>query len=47
MGGESGPQGPPWQALLSCLGMGGAASLKKGDRAEALELAGEAMDKSY
>jgi hypothetical protein len=27
--------------------MGGAASLKEGDREEASDLAGEAMDKSY
>lgn len=47
MGGGSGPQGPPWQSLLSCLGMGGAASLKKGDITEALDLAGETMNKSY
>lgn len=39
--GGSGPQGPRWQALLSCLGMGGAASRKKGDRVEASDLAGE------
>lgn len=43
--GGSGPQGPRWQALLSCLGLGGVASLKKGDRAKASDLAGEAMDK--
>lgn len=46
--GGFGPQGPRWQALCSFpWDDGQCSSLKKGDRVEASDLAGEAMDKSY